>query len=237
MGAVIGWRGEPARHAAAAAPRARRGAALARLPAGAPRRGARPSVDPSARCGGRIGITPRRELFPRPMLNAASGGCSRVGVRVGNDGQLTLPAHLQQVVLDFLNHLAILGSFAIQLDCNDCGQDWQSEFFWQLCRDVGWVAESGPILQSDHNLRTLPGSPGLQNFVPECPAIPSQWENETAQGAGLFYTLRQSRSPIARDCVGIRDCWRCRRSLWDFAKLCNPTSSCCIPLLCFRIAL
>ena len=35
------------------------------------------------------------------------------------------------------------------------------------------------------------------NFVPECPAIPSQWENETAQGAGLFYTPRQSRSPIA----------------------------------------
>ena len=38
-------------------------------------------MDPSARCGGRIGITPRRELFPRPMLNAASGGCSRARCR------------------------------------------------------------------------------------------------------------------------------------------------------------
>ena len=43
----------------------------------------------------------------------------------------------------------------------------------------------------------------MQNVVPECPAIPSQWENETAQGAGLFYTLRQSRSPIAVYCVWI----------------------------------
>ena len=34
-------------------------------------------------------------------------------------------------------------------------------------------------------------------------AIPSQWENEPALGAGLFYTLRRSGSPIARDCVGI----------------------------------
>ena len=70
-------------------------------------------------------------------------------------------------------------------------------------RDVGWVTESGPILQSDHNLRTLPRCLGLPNFVPECLAIPSQWENETAQGAGLFYTLRRSRSPIAVYCVWI----------------------------------
>ena len=34
-------------------------------------------------------------------------------------------------------------------------------------------------------------------------AIPSQWENEPALGAGLFYTLRQSRSPIAVYCVWI----------------------------------
>ena len=70
-------------------------------------------------------------------------------------------------------------------------------------RDVGWVAESGPVLQSDRILRSLPRCLGLPNFVPECPAIPSQWENGTAQGPDLvLYSPAVSFSDCRRIAPG-----------------------------------
>ena len=73
-------------------------------------------------------------------------------------------------------------------------------------RDVGWVAESGPVLQSDRILRSLPRCPGLPNFVPERLAIPSQWENETAQGAACSILSGSPVLPLRSIACGFCDC-------------------------------